>query len=104
MVVDTPTVKLLAPTADTSSGRIPFRLRVGVTGHRLLVHEDELGVRVREALERIRQQAPSSDSTPLRIGVVSPLAEGADRLVAYAAIEDDAATLEVPLPLPVDDY
>src|SRR5207237_325232 len=99
-----PTVKILAPAADSSTGRIPFRLRVGVTGHRILNNEDVLVQRVEEALERIRAHAPSSTFTPVRIGVVSPLAEGADRLVARAAIMDDDATLEVPLPLPIDEY
>ena len=92
MAIESPTVKVLTTAADTTTGRIPFRVRVGVTGHRLLPHEDELLPRVDEAFARIRKQAPSSPYTPVRVGVVSPLAEGADRLVARAAILDDDAT------------
>ena len=104
MTSESPTMTEPATPADQHNGRIPFRLRVGVTGHRTLQDEDALAARVREALDRVRQLAPSSPYTSLRIGVVSPLAEGADRLVAREAIDDEGATLEVPLPLPVEDY
>ena len=90
--------------SSNSAGAIPFRVRVGVTGHRVLPEPELLGERVRQALARIESLAPASPYTPLRMGVVSPLAEGADRLVAQEAIDDERATLEVPLPLPVDDY
>jgi len=83
---------------------IPFRLRIGMTGHRLLPDDSALAARVDDAVRRIRALAPSSPHTPLYLAAVSPLAEGADRLVAARALADEGATLEVALPLPRDDY
>jgi len=55
-------------------------------------------------LGRIRQLSPSSKATPLKFGIVSALAEGADRLVAREVLNDPDAVLEVALPLPRADY
>ena len=85
-------------------GRIPFRLRIGVTGHRTLADGDELAQRVREALDRIRSHVPATATTPVLLTVVSPLAEGADRLVAREVLAQDGAVLEAPLPLPREQY
>ncbi len=78
----------------------PLPLVVGVTGHRDLREEDLEGLRarVREVLRELQVAGPS---TPLV--VLSPLAEGADRLVAEVALEE-GATLIAPLPLPVAEY
>jgi hypothetical protein len=70
-----------------------------VTGHRFLAEEGKLRAAVREALRRL--QAVYS-GRPLQ--VLSPLAEGADRLVAREVLRVPGATLVAPLPLPVDDY
>jgi hypothetical protein len=43
-------------------------------------------------------------NTPIRLSVVSPLAEGADRLVARLVLEREGAVLDVPLPLVKQDY
>ena len=88
----------------SSVGAIPYRLRVGVTGHRALPDDPAFIARVRFALQRVRHMAPSSPATPLCMALVSPLAEGADRLMARMALDDQDAVLVVPLPLPVDDY
>jgi hypothetical protein len=86
-------------------GRIPFRLRVGVSGHRALDNEDALRERVRDVLERIRERVSRSADVSVELTVVSALAEGADRLVAEEVLDViPRATLEAPLPLPVDDY
>jgi hypothetical protein len=85
-------------------GRIPFRLRIGVTGHRRLPDEEALAEQVKRALQRIRQLVPSSPHTPVLFTVISPLAEGADRLVAREVLKDEGADLEVPLPLPRAEY
>lgn len=90
--------------SDSDIGTISFRLRVGVTGHRRIPDDPRLTSRVREALERYRALAPASESTPTRLALVSPLAEGADRLVAREALQIPEATLEAPLPLPEDEY
>jgi hypothetical protein len=85
-------------------GVIPYRLWVGVTGHRHLTDPAGLPPVIDDVLDRIVAMVPASTSTPVRLGVVSPLAEGADRLVAKAVLRHPGATLEVALPLPPEDY
>jgi hypothetical protein len=57
---------------------------LGVTGHRDLRPQDVAGLRdaVRGVLRGFRERYPST-----RLVVLSSLAEGADRLVAYEALE-----------------
>lgn len=88
----------------SDQGRIPYRLRVGVTGHRRLPDEEALTGQVRRALQRIRELLPSSPYTPVLFTVISPLAEGADRLVAREVLKVEGADLEVPVPLPREEY
>ncbi len=91
-------------TADRR-GTIPFRLRVGVSGHRSLNGQEvALAGQVRVALRRIRELVAASSPTDVLLTVVSPLAEGADRLVANEVLREPGADLEAPLPLEVDDY
>jgi hypothetical protein len=63
---------------------LPVPLVIGVTGHRDLLPEELplLEARVREFFENLRESYPS-----LPLEVLSPLAEGADRLVARVALE-----------------
>jgi hypothetical protein len=70
-------------------------LVIGVTGHRDLRPEDvpKLESKVREVLHGLQKQFPS---TPLIL--LSPLAEGADRLAARVALECHVQ-LVVPLPM-----
>jgi len=91
--------------AVTPLGRIPFRIRVGVTGHRALASEPDLA----GMADDIRRLVPSRATTPVRLAVVSALAEGADRLVveevfADAGARSEEARLEVVLPFDVDRY
>jgi hypothetical protein len=88
----------------TTAASIPLRLRIGVTGHRTLADEWPLGENVDVVISHLRSMAPSTPTTPIVFEVVSPLGEGADRLVAARVLRDATATLEVPLPLPADDY
>ncbi|MGH8397129.1 MAG: hypothetical protein ACRETA_02635 [Gammaproteobacteria bacterium] len=78
----------------------PLPLVIGVTGHRDLVPKDI--TRIQESLNALfvclRRQYPH---TPLRL--LSPLAEGADRLVAKVAMQH-GAELVVPLPMPEAEY
>jgi len=83
---------------------IPCQVRVGVTGHRVLAHADRLAEEVARALPLIQNMVCTSPATPVLLTVVSPLAEGADRLVARQALARPGATLEAVLPLPVADY
>ena len=78
----------------------PLPLAIGVTGHRNLREEDlpQLRELVRQLFRDLRAQAPH---TPLEI--LSPLAEGADRLVAEVAIEM-GERLVVPMPMPQAHY
>jgi hypothetical protein len=81
-----------------ADGRIPLVL--GVTGHRHLRPADvpRLETAVRDLLVRLRRACPR---TPLVL--ITPLAEGADRLVARVALEA-GAELVVPLPLARAEY
>lgn len=79
---------------------------VGVTGHRDLRPEDveTLKRQLRSILNELRASYPATS-----LLVLSPLAEGADRLVAQTALEsiggnEQRASLMVPLPMPLDEY
>jgi hypothetical protein len=89
---------------DDSAGGVPYRVWIGVTGHRALGDVERLSEEIERVLARIREMAPSSPATPVLLGIVSPLAEGADRLVARAVLRDPEAALEAALPLQPDDY
>jgi hypothetical protein len=79
-------------------GLVP--LSIGVTGHRDLVDGERAAIRRRvvELFEKLQSKFPDR---PLRI--LSPLAEGADRLVAEVALEMNLE-LAVVLPMPVNVY
>ena len=79
---------------EANFGSIP--LIVGVTGHRDLRIEDApaLEEKVRAIFHQLRTALPN---TP--VVLLTPLAEGADRLVARVALEMDAR-LQVSLPMP----
>ena len=86
---------------------IPFRIRVGVTGHRQLSRSRELEEAVVERIRRVHRLV--TGETEVRLAAVSQLAEGADRLVVeavfIAAAERGAeAHLEVVLPASRDVY
>ena len=83
---------------DSTPGHLP--LLIGVTGHRDLRTADRpvLEQTIRRAIEELRDQCPH---TPLI--VLSALAEGADRLVARAAL-DLGLSLIVALPMPQAEY
>jgi hypothetical protein len=77
-------------------------LVVGITGHRDIRGEDckALADKVREIFVTLRKDY---DETPLIL--VSPLAEGADRLAAEAALSANVGVrLVVPLPMPIELY
>jgi hypothetical protein len=75
-------------------------LVVGVTGHRDLLPGEIPGIEaaVRDLLEDLGKRFPDR-----RLQVMSPLAEGADRLVGLVA-EDLGIDLIVPLPMPENLY
>ena len=82
----------------SQSGLLPIVL--GITGHRDLLEEDKPFYR--EKLTQLFTQLKLDyPKTPLKL--VSPLAEGADRVVADVAIKN-GIELIVPLPLPEVEY
>lgn len=76
-------------------GIIPLPFVIGVTGHRDLREEDRASLeeQVRQVFAELQKRYPSA---PLVL--LSPLAEGADRLVARVALEE-GIRLIVPLPM-----
>ena len=87
-------------TLETPVGTTCIPLVLGVTGHRDLRKEDlsELERRVRDLISQLHNDYPH---TVLQL--LSPLADGADRLVARVALESNVE-LFVPLPLAQEEY
>ncbi len=89
-------------TAALDIDRAKAALVIGVTGHRDIREEDREHLKnsVRGVLRKLRREYRS---TPFIL--LSPLAEGADRLVAEVALlHEIGARLIVPLPMPMDMY
>jgi hypothetical protein len=83
---------------DSSPSLLP--LVIGVTGHRDLRPEDtsDLQRSVATVLDEITAKLAG-----VPVVLLSPLAEGADRLVARVALDRQIA-LHVPLPMPIAEY
>lgn len=83
-------------------------IRVGVTGHRAEglsragYVSEVLSQSVREVLTQVKQIAEAAIAEPL-LCVISPLAEGADRIVAEEALAL-GYSLQSPLPFPRYEY
>lgn len=73
---------------------------IGVTGHRFLAERDRLTAGVDAALQRIHAAFPAQEV----LTVISPLAEGADRLVVWCVLALGGMRLVVSLPLAIEDY
>ena len=95
---------------------IPYRIRIGVTGHRKLDNPAAVQALVKKAIDaeveklfpeesrRNIERVRRAGTTAISFCVLSPLAEGADRLVARAVLTDPDARLDVVLPLALEDY
>lgn len=118
---------------------IPFRIRIGVTGHRRLPDKDKLSEKISQVLnefievintiknkEKLTEKSQglekdlfdlfdgdskkailSSPNTPIAFSILTPLAEGADRLVPQVAqdvLKCSDLKIEVVLPLAKGDY
>ncbi len=97
----------LNPSRGEEPGRIPYRVNIGVTGHRDLANEAALASRVGAHLERVCEWFLGTRVTSTPITILSALAEGADRLVARVApVALSGATVELQpvLPLVARDY
>jgi hypothetical protein len=84
-------------------------LRVGVTGHRNISRDGANAAAVRDGVRTVLAylwqtvaDAVPTGSVP-ELVVVSPLAEGADRLIAREAVAN-GFPLHCPLPFPRDEY
>jgi len=85
------------------AGRDAPQIVVGVSGHRALDDPAQVEAQVRACLDSLARVGPGEVAP--RIVALSPLAEGADRIVARSVLErDPAATLRAVLPLEIADY
>lgn len=93
--------------AGGRSGRIPFRLRIGVIGHVKLADTGELRAAVRAGIECAVKQTGyhslKSPATSVTLTVVSSLAEGADRIVADEVLKTCGGRLMSVMPVPKED-
>ena len=89
--------------ADLKKRCIKAVLRIGVTGHRALPDEALVRSGVREVLDRLGRLPGGAHSTFV---VISPIAEGSDRIVAEEVLGRPGCVsrLEAVLPLPEEDY
>jgi hypothetical protein len=87
-----------AKDSESVAGKSPFIF--GVSGHRDLLESDalELQKRIRTVFDRFRLAYPDAS-----FELLSPLAEGADRLAAEAALHC-GIRLAVPLPMAPTEY
>lgn len=95
---------------------IAYRIRIGVTGHRKLEDAPAVQAAVKAALDaeiprlfteesRARiERVRAAGTTPISFRVLSPLADGADRVVARAVLDFPGARLDAVLPLTAEDY
>lgn len=99
--------RVQGPGPALDDGRLPIRVRIGVTGHRRLTDPGRVREEVRRRLGQIAAHFPASDVTDVVFSVLSALAEGADRIVAEETIAffgAERAELVAVLPLDPDDY
>ena len=77
-----------------------MQLTIGVTGHRDLLEEEVPALKkiVRDFFLQLKSEFPDLD-----LQLITPLAEGSDRLVTDIALEM-GIKLVVPLPMPQADY
>ena len=72
---------------------------IGVTGHRFLKNLTQIRSIVDQVIEDIKEAHPGTSLT-----LLSPLAEGADRLVARQVLAQDRARLIATMPMRIVDY
>ena len=84
-------------------GRIPFPVRIGVTGHRDPHDPEALSRHVRDHLSMVRKWFAAKPTMRVCFTILSSLAEGADRLVVREAFEFlGEANVELHAVLPMD--
>jgi hypothetical protein len=74
-------------------------LKIGISGHRWVTETNKLVNAIDEVLEKIRQSYSFKE-----LILISPLAEGADRIVAKRTLSLPSARLLILLPFPIKEY
>jgi len=82
---------------------IAYRLTIGVTGHRELNKVDDLRISIKNVIDKILNHFSQLPKTKITLRVLSPLAEGADRLVAEEVLIYENSELAVVLPVTVEE-
>ena len=95
---------LLINNATSTAVEEAYELRIGAVGHRNLAQPAAMDAAVRRLLKRMSQTLTKDHATPIRWIVVSPLAKGADRIIARAALEVVQARLDVITPFSLEEY
>ena len=72
---------------------------IGITGHRWIEKTPEIRVALDQVIEKILQTFPGHGFL-----VLSPLAQGADRVVAKHLLRHQGTKLTAILPMPIDQY
>jgi hypothetical protein len=94
----------MPPEAKGMSADFSYTLRIGVTGHRSIADPTAVRHAVDQLLDSIAATLQRQSTTPLNWTVISPLAKGADRIVASAVLDRRPARLEVLTPFELDEY
>ena len=93
---------------SNTNSSIPMQIRIGVTGHRNLENTSQLKRSIRDALTKslnaILQINNKMTETLPTYRVITPLADGADRLIAIEAMSVLNAKMEVVLPMIKEEY
>ena len=93
-----------SPAAAPPRGQFHYELRIGVTGHRDIADATAVQYAVHQCLDSLEGILQPQLRTPLNWTVVSPIARGADRIVAEAVLKRIPSTLEVLSPFKLDEY
>jgi hypothetical protein len=84
--------------AQTQYRIVPYeKLSIGITGHRTLENKEKIEKIVEDEISKLNNQGGIDK-------IISPLAEGSDRIVANIAIKKFGANLEAPIPFGLDEY
>ena len=79
-------------------------IRIGVTGHRILKNPQEIATSVQEVLRKIGKIVKRANNESAKFVAISPLAEGADRIVAQEILAIPGSAMEAILPLEPEEY
>lgn len=82
-----------------NSHQVKRDITIGVTGHRWIEETREVLAAIDHVIEKIHQLYPGHNLT-----VLSPLAQGADRVVAKHLLHQQGTQLIAILPMPIDQY